>query len=268
MKIHLLGSIEIADEHITLKLPGEKLRAIVAILALTPNRPVSRNDLIDELWGEAPPRNAENSLHGHIARLRRILAARSGRDSLRDLIGTSNFGYVLTLPEADVDASRFCDLVRRASVLHESDPAGAVTLLTEALGLWRGPALLDAGHGILCRMAYTRLTEIRLTAFEQLFDARFALGMHRSVITELEQLHAQYPLREQFCEQLITALYWSGRQAEALDAYHRTRQRLSQGLGLEPGQALRRRYHEILRQEPVQGPRPRVLTRPGAAAGG
>ncbi|MFC9244732.1 BTAD domain-containing putative transcriptional regulator [Streptomyces sp. NPDC057136] len=252
MKIYLLGSQELADEHVSLQIPGEKLRAIVATLALSPNRPVSRNDLIDELWGENPPRNAENSLHGHIARLRRILAARTGRDDLRDLIGTSNFSYMLSLPESDIDASLFCDLVRRAAALRASDPAEAVTLLTEGLGLWRGPALLDAGHGMLCRMAYTRLTETRLTAYEQLFDARFALGLHRSIVTELEQLHAQYPLRERFCEQLITALYSSGRQAEALDAYHRTRQRLSHGLGLEPGHALQARFHEILRQDPVR----------------
>jgi DNA-binding SARP family transcriptional activator len=75
--------------------------------------------------------------------------------------------------------------------------------------------------------------------------------MHRFVITELEQLHAQYPLRERFCEQLMTALYRSGRQADALDAYHRTRQRLSQDLGLEPGRALRDKFHEILRQDPA-----------------
>ncbi|MFG2309380.1 BTAD domain-containing putative transcriptional regulator [Streptomyces sp. NPDC048566] len=251
MEIHLLGSLEMADEYISLKIPGEKLRAIVATLALTPNRPVSRNDLIDELWGENPPRHAENSLHGHMARLRRIIAARTGMGTHRALIGTSTFGYVLSIPEHRVDALRFCDLVRRAALLQESDPAGAVRLLTEGLALWRGPALLDAGHGMLCRMASTRFTETRLTAWEQLFDAQFVLGMHRSAVTELEQLHAQYPLRERFCEQLITALYRTGRQAEALDAYHRTRQRLSQGLGLEPGHALRARFQEILRQEPL-----------------
>lgn len=88
-------------------------------------------------------------------------------------------------------------------------------------------------------------------AYEHLFDAELDLGRHREVITELQQLHAQYPLRERFCEQLITALYRSGRQAEALDAYHRTRQRLSHHLGLEPGDALRARFQDILRREPV-----------------
>ncbi|KRV46512.1 hypothetical protein AQ490_11510 [Wenjunlia vitaminophila] len=251
MQVNILGSLEVVDEGISLSIPGEKLRAILAVLALTPGSPVSRDDLIDELWAEEPPRNAENSLQGHIARLRRILAERTGRESLRSIIQTSYSGYTLAIPTHDVDALRFYDLVLHAETVHEEHPRRTVVLLTEALRLWRGPALLDAGHGMICRMAYARLAETRLTAREQLFDAKLKLDMHRSVITELEQLHAQYPLRERFCEQLMTALYRSGRQADALDAYHRTRQRLAQDLGLEPGQALRAKFHEILRQDPA-----------------
>ncbi|RCH65697.1 hypothetical protein DT019_26665 [Streptomyces sp. SDr-06] len=251
MKVRLLGPLELTDGHITFKVPGEKLRALVAALALSPNRPVSRNDLIDELWGEDLPRNAENSLQGHVARLRRVIESRTGHDGLRELVRTSSFGYALALPECDVDATLFESLVREATSAGSGDPDRVVRLLTEALALWRGPALLDAGQGLISRMAYTRLTEIRLTAYEHLFDAELTRGLHREVVTELQQLHAQYPLRERFCEQLITALYRSGRQAEALDAYHRTRRRLSHHLGLEPGEALRARFQGILRQEPV-----------------
>ncbi|MGP9017240.1 AfsR/SARP family transcriptional regulator [Streptomyces sp. BR1] len=242
--------MEITDGHLTFRIPGEKLRAIVAALALSPGRPVSRHDLIDELWGEDLPRNAENSLQGHVARLRRIIESRTGRDGPRGLIQTSSFGYALSLPERDVDASQFTALVRQATAAHRA-PERVVRLLTEALALWRGPALLDTGQGMISRLAYTRLTEVRLMAYEHLFDAELDLGLHREVITELQQLHAQYPLRERFCEQLITALYRSGRQAEALDAYHRTRQRLSHSLGLEPGDALRARFQDILRREPA-----------------
>ncbi|MBD0747731.1 AfsR/SARP family transcriptional regulator [Streptomyces sp. CBMA152] len=251
MKVRLLGSLEITDGHLTFRIPGEKLRAIVAALALSPGRPVSRHDLIDELWGEDLPRNAENSLQGHVARLRRIIESRTGRDGPRGLIQTSSFGYALSLPERDVDASQFTALVRQATTARRASPERAVRLLTEALALWRGPALLDTGQGMISRLAYTRLTEVRLMAYEHLFDAELDLGLHREVITELQQLHAQYPLRERFCEQLITALYRSGRQAEALDAYHRTRQRLSHSLGLEPGDALRARFQDILRREPA-----------------
>jgi DNA-binding SARP family transcriptional activator len=153
MQINLLGSLEVVDEGISLSIPGEKLRAILAVLALTPGSPVSRDDLIDELWAEDPPRNAENSLQGHVARLRRILADRTGRDSLRSVVQTSYTGYTLALPPNDVDAMRFNDLVLRAETVQEAQPRRAVDLLTEALGYWRGPALLDTGQGMICRMA-------------------------------------------------------------------------------------------------------------------
>ncbi|MGW6015051.1 AfsR/SARP family transcriptional regulator [Streptomyces sp. NPDC055210] len=251
MKVRLLGPLELTDGPVTLRLPGEKLRATVAALALSPNRPVSRSDLIDELWGEDLPRNAENSLHGHVARLRRIIDTHTGKDNLRDLIRTSSFGYMLSLPENDIDAALFCNLTRQAATLHRSAPAQAIPLLNQALALWRGPALLDTGQGLISRMAYTRLTETRLTAYEYLFDAELRLGRHREIITELHPLHARYPLRERFCEQLINALYRSGRQAEALDVYHRTRRRLADNLGLEPGDALRAQFERVLRREPL-----------------
>lgn len=251
MKVRLLGPLELTDGPVTVPLPGEKLRATVAALALSPNRPVSRSDLIDELWGENLPRNAENSLHGHVARLRRIIDTHTGRDNLREVIRTSSFGYMLSLPEDDIDASLFCSLTRQAAGLHRTAPARAVQLLTEALALWRGAALLDTGQGLISRMAYTRLTETRLTAYEYLFDAALRLDRHREIISELHPLHAHYPLRERFAEQLITALYRSGRQAEALDVYHRTRRRLADSLGLEPGESLRAQFEKVLRREPL-----------------
>jgi SARP family transcriptional regulator, regulator of embCAB operon len=239
------------EEGMLVTVPGEKLRSLVAVLALSPGRPVSRSELTDELWGEDLPRSAENSLHGHIARLRRIIAVGTGKRGLRAIVETSAAGYALTVPEDAVDASRFHRQTASAEAVHEARPEEAAELLTRALALWRGPALLDTGQGSICRMAYTRLEETKLTACERLFDIRLRLGQHRSLIPELEQLHARHPLREHFCEQLITALYRSGRQADALDTYHRTREHLSQNLGLEPGHALRAKFHEILRQDPA-----------------
>ncbi|MFS8202253.1 AfsR/SARP family transcriptional regulator [Streptomyces sp. CWNU-52B] len=158
---------------------------------------------------------------------------------------------MLSLPENDIDAALFCNLTRQAAALHRSAPEQAIPLLSQALSLWRGPALLDTGQGLISGMAYTRLTETRLTAHEYYFDAALRLGQHREIVTELYPLHARYPLRERFCEQLITALYRSGRQAEALDVYHRTRQRLADNLGLEPGDALRAQFERVLRREPL-----------------
>ncbi|MCS0638375.1 AfsR/SARP family transcriptional regulator [Streptomyces sp. LP05-1] len=251
MKVDVLGPLEVSDDGVPVRIPGEKLRAIVAVLALSPGRPVSRNDLIDELWGEEPPRNAENSLHGHIARLRRVLATRSGKPDLREIIETSPSGYALTSTGIEVDAARFEELVRRADLLGDGALEEAAALLTEATGLWRGPALVDTGQGAICRMAYTRLQQTRITACEKLFDVRLKLNQHRSLISDLEQMHAMHPFHERFCAQLITALCRSGRQADALDAYSQMCERLSHSLGLDPGRELQSKFYGILRQDPA-----------------
>ncbi|HET6357775.1 AfsR/SARP family transcriptional regulator [Streptomyces sp.] len=249
MRINVLGPLEVWDEGMRVGIPGEKLRSIVAVLALSPGRSVSRNDLIDELWGEEPPRNAENSLHGHIARLRRVLAARSGKPELRQIVETSPSGYALT--GAEVDAACFEERVRHAESLGDEDLEAAAALLTEATALWRGPALVDTGQGVICRIAYSRLQQTRIAACEKLFDIRLKLDQHRSLISDLEQMHAMYPFHERFCAQLITALYRSGRQADALDAYSQMCERLSHSLGLDPGHDLKSKFYGILRQDPA-----------------
>lgn len=251
MKIRILGPLDVSDGDVRIRIPGEKLRAIVAVLALSAGRTVSRNDLIDELWGEEPPRNAENSLHGHIARLRRVLALHSGKPGLRAIIETSPSGYALISPEVEVDAARFEGLVQRAESLGDAALEKSAELLTTATGLWRGPALVDTGQGAICRMAYSRLQQTRIAASEGLFDIRLKLNQHHSLIRDLEQMHAMYPFHERFCAQLITALYRSGRQADALDAYSQMVERLSRSLGLDPGRDLQSKFYGILRQDPA-----------------
>lgn len=249
VRVNILGPLEVTDEGVPVTIHGGKLRALLAVLSLAPNRPVTIADLIDELWGTDPPSNAENSLQGHISRLRRSIVRCTGKESMWETIETSPAGYRLVLLPQLVDASYFIELVSRADRVYLNDPWAAMALLTEALELWRGPALVDTGQGALCRMAYVRLTEIKLTAHERHFDVMLRLGLFDRVIAELEQLHARYPLRERLCEQLMTALYRSGRQADAVTVYHRTRQRLATGLGLEPGHALQARFQQVLRQK-------------------
>lgn len=251
VEIKLLGPLEVCEDSVSVRIPGEKLRAVIAVLALSPGRPVPRHDLIDELWGEEPPRNAENSLHGHIARLRRVLATRSGKPDLREVIETSPSGYALIGSGIEVDAVRFEELVQRAESLGDGKPEEAAALLTEATKLWRGPALVDTGQGDMCRMAYSRLQQTWITASEKLFDIRLQLNQHVSILSELEQMHAMYPFHERFCGQLITALYRSGRQADALDAYSQMCERLSHSLGLDPGRDLQSKFYGILRQDPA-----------------
>jgi SARP family transcriptional regulator, regulator of embCAB operon len=249
MQIGILGPLKLTDQNILIDVPGEKLKSIIATLALSPGVTVSSFDLLDELWGERPPRSAANSLQGHIARLRRALVTQSGKEELREVIRTSGRGYVLALPPTSVDAARFVADVQRAGRLAADDPAGAITVLTRALDTWRGPALIDTGHGMVCRTAAARLEETRLLAREIMVDARLALGAHHEATPELEQLLSRHPLRERLCEQLMIALYRSGRQAEAISTFHRVRDRLADELGLEPGPGLRNTMAEILRQE-------------------
>ncbi|GGQ49065.1 BTAD domain-containing putative transcriptional regulator [Streptomyces mutabilis] len=249
MQIEILGPLRVSSQGVLIDIPGEKLRAIVATLALSPGVTVSTSDLLDELWGERPPRSAVNSLQGHIARLRRALVTQSGEEEMRHVIKTSGSGYMLALSPRDVDASRFVADVKLAGRKSATEPMEAIALLTRALGAWRGPALLDTGHGMICRTAAAHLEETRLMARELMIDARLALGAHHETIPELEQLMSRHPLRERLCEQLMLALYRSGRQAEAISTFHRVRHRLSTELGLEPGPGLRNTLAEILRQE-------------------
>jgi DNA-binding SARP family transcriptional activator len=249
MRVNVLGPLEVIHEGRVIDIPGEKLRTIVAVLSLELNRPVSKDELVRELWPDGQPRNSLNSLHGHVARLRRILVAQTGQPGTRQIVQTLPAGYRLALSRQDVDVQRFRDRLARAATVPPDDAWGVCTLLSEALALWQGPALLDTGQGPICRMAYTNLEETRLNAVEQLLRYKLELGQHDRIIAELEQYQAQHPLRERLAELLMTALYRSGRQAEALDVYQRTRQLLVRDLGLEPGDGLSRVLQTVLRQQ-------------------
>ncbi|MCF6521804.1 BTAD domain-containing putative transcriptional regulator [Streptomyces sp. JJ36] len=250
MLIDILGPLRIRHGDVSVDVPGEKLRAIIATLALSPGEVVSGAKLLDELWGENPPRTAANTLQGHIARLRRTLVQQTRSPYAREAIRTSSSGYILDVDAENIDALRFTQIVEHVGVRVRTDPERSIEQLTGALRMWRGAALSDAGQGIACRTACAHLEEMKLIARELLIEAKSALGLHREVVPELEQLLTRYPLRERFCEQLMLALYRSGRQADAISAYHRVRRQLSDDLGLEPGPGMQARLSEILRQEP------------------
>ena len=250
MRVDILGPLQATEDGAGFRLPGRKLRTVLAALALNPGRVVPSYQLIGELWLDAPPKNAENSLHAHIARLRKLLAAHVGRDRAQRLVRTADAGYLLDVPEEAVDAHRFVRLAKQARVLQRHDAAAAAAELAAALELWRGPALLDVGDGVICRTAAGQLEEVRLAALEDLIEARLSLGQHRALVPELERLTGRYPLRERFAEQSMVALYRCGRQADALEVYARARHRLSNELGLEPGLGLRATLQQVLRHDP------------------
>lgn len=251
MHINILGPVSVAADGELHGIQANKVRAMLATLALDAGRAVAHGDLADELWAGRPLGNTRNALQAHATRLRKVLdghrPCRPGAAVLRAVRG----GYLLDVPPGCVDGDRFLDLATRGAAALSVAPERAIELLQAALELWRGPALLDAGDGLRCRGAAALFDERRLTVREDLIRARLTVGDAARAVAELRRLVAQHPLRERFCELLMLGLYRTGRQAEALELFHVTRRRLDEELGVQPGIVLQRRHTEILSQDPA-----------------
>ncbi len=243
MEFRLLGPLEVRREEETLPLGGAKQRALLAVLLLHANHAVGRERLAELLWGEDPPPTADHVIEVYVSQLRRVLEPDGAPYKV---LVRKPAGYALQVDPGDIDSARFEKQVEDAKSL---GPAEASRRLAEALGMWRGPVLADfAGEGFTLGEA-ARLNELRLYATEERIEAELALGNHARLVGELQQLVEQHPLRERLCGQLMLALYRSGRQAEASDVYQRTRERLVDELGMEPGRELQDLLKRILQQE-------------------
>jgi DNA-binding SARP family transcriptional activator len=249
-EFRILGPLEVEGDRGPLALGGQQQRALLAVLLLEAGRVVATDRLVDLLWGEDAPKTATTSLQNAVSRLRRELGA--------DLLETRPPGYVLRVSPDQVDANRFEQQLRDA---RRAAPAERRELLVRALELWRGPALADFAFEQFAQGEMRRLEELRLVALEERIEADLELGRHGDVVGELEALVREHPLRETSCRQLMLALYRSGRQAEALEAYQEARNRFVDELGIEPGPELKRLQSEILRHGAG-------LAAPGAAATG
>jgi YVTN family beta-propeller protein len=249
MDFKLLGPLEVWDGGRPLSVGGTKQRALLAILLLHSNEVVSRDLLIDELWGASPPAGASHTLETYVSRLRKTLHADAAGEPL---IITRAPGYLLRVEHGQLDLHRFEQLLeegRRALATHA--PERAAAKLGEALRVWRGRPLADLEFEDFARVEIDRLEELRLHAVEERIEAELALGRHEAVVPELERLVVQHPLRERLRGQLMLALYRSGRQAEALQVYRESRGYLVEELGLEPGPGLQAIERAILRQDEV-----------------
>jgi predicted ATPase/DNA-binding SARP family transcriptional activator len=243
MEFRILGPLEVTDGERVIELGARRQRQLLAILVLHANEVVSADRLIDDLWGAEPPATAAKTLQVYVSRLRRAL----GRD---DVIATRSGGYRLVAAADAIDAVRFERLTERAGTCRSAgDVDGAAADLNAALGLWRGAALADFAYERFAETAISRLEELRLGALEERLDADLARGRHRESIGELESLVREHPLRERLWSQLMLALYRCGRQAEALEAYRQARSTLVDGLGIEPGHALKELERQILEQD-------------------
>jgi DNA-binding SARP family transcriptional activator/WD40 repeat protein len=247
IEFRVLGPLEVEVDGHAASLGGPKQRALLAALLLDAGRVVSIERLVDAVWGEAPPATARHSVEVYVSRLRGELADEAGV-----MLGTRRPGYILRIDRDQLDLTRFEDLVAEGrAALAERDPERAAARLREGLELWRGPPLADVAFESSERRDADRLDELRLAAMEDRIDADLALGRHSRLVGELEALVAEHPLREQPRAQLMVALYRSGRQADALDAYRQSRDLLREELGLEPGVALQQLERRILLHDPA-----------------
>src|SRR5438046_1207077 len=246
MQFRILGPLEVERNGGLVSLGGAKQRTVLAVLLLRPNRVVSRDRLIDAVWGERAPETAYSALQGYVSSLRKALAT--------NLIVTRAPGYVLEAEPTSIDLGRFESLVAEGSdALAAGDASRASERLRQGLDLWRGEPLADLDSVGFVQIERPRLEELRLSAVEERLDADLALGRHTELVPELHALVREHPLRERLRAQLMLALYRSGRQAEALDVYQQGRRLLAQELGLEPGEGLKRLERAILAQDPALG---------------
>jgi predicted ATPase/DNA-binding SARP family transcriptional activator len=242
-QFRLLGPLSVTLEGEPLALGGQKRRALLAALLLEANKAVSRDRLIDALWGEDPPDTARNTLQVYVSQLRKVLP--------EGMLETAPPGYRLAVDPETVDLFEFLRLSQEGrTALTLGDAATAAEALAAALALWTGPALADLAWEPFAQQEIVRLEELQLAAVEDRIDADLALGRHGQLVGELERLVNEHPLRERLRGQLMLALYRSGRQADALAVYQRARRTLVEELGIEPGESLRKLERAILDQDP------------------
>lgn len=241
VRVELLGPFEVRNRDGALvEVPGIRLRALLAALALEPGRIVTRARLVDWIWGQQPPADEANALQALVSRLRRALPD--------GVIEADSGGYRLAVAPDAVDACRFEHLVGQARA---AEPAARADLLRSALALWRGTAMADIAlrGSDAFDAVVTRLDELYVAALVDRVDADVRLGRGSELISELTELVATYPLREGFVAALMRALAEAGRGTEALTVYQRTRELLAEELGVDPSAELSALHTALLRGE-------------------
>jgi predicted ATPase/DNA-binding SARP family transcriptional activator len=248
----VLGPVEAWKEERRLMLGGPQQVKLLAFLLLNANRALSADGVIDAIWG-AKRDGAAQRLQMAVLRLRKALAVLDDQDGSR--LRTVSGGYLLSVAPQELDAQVFSERVREGRrVLEAGEPDRASGLLAAALELWRGPPLAEVAFEDFAQGEIRRLEELRLVALEARIDADLQLGRNAEVISELNALLVEEPTRERAAGQLMTALYRSGRQADALEVYRQTSERLRDELGLEPGPQLRKLERSILNQDSTVEP--------------
>jgi len=245
MEFRILGPLEVVEDGEPVALGTLKERLVLGVLLLHANEFVSRERLIDDLWGEAPPPTARKAVNVYVSKLRKALSL-AGPDP----IATASGGYRLQVEPDAVDANRVQLLVASAREhVAQGEMETAAERFQEALSLWRGPTLAGLQLEARGRDEVAQLDELRLAALMDRIDCDLALDRHEQALGELGVLVREHPLRERLRAQQMLALYRADRQAEALEAYAEARHTLVDDLGIEPSEALQRLQQAILRHD-------------------
>jgi DNA-binding SARP family transcriptional activator len=240
VEIRVLGPLAVASDGGDILLGGRKQRTVLALLTAEVGKPVTVDALIDGVWGEDPTPGARSTLQTYVSNL---------RTAIGDIIVREDGAYRLATDPRHVDAVQFEQAVARAADLVETDPAEASQRLRSALALWRGNPYANVAGSFPLEIEARRLEELRLRAVEARIEAELALGHHADLVAELEVRCEEFPVYERFRAQHMLALYRSGRQAEALRAYQKTRAYLADELGLEPSPQLQDLERRILNHD-------------------
>jgi DNA-binding SARP family transcriptional activator/tetratricopeptide (TPR) repeat protein len=243
--LRILGPLEVCLGGHLVALPATKPRVLLASLLVRPNQVIGIDELAERVWGERPPASVKGALQTYVMRLRQTIGTGCQ-------IETTPGGYRLRVEAHQLDVLRFTELARRGRAAREADDlAAAGSAFAEALALWRGPPLADIPSEALQREEVPRLEEQWLRVLEERFDVELAVRRHSEVVAELHQVCCRHPLREHLWAQLMLALYRSGRQAEALEAFGTVSGVLAEQLGIDPGDELRELRQKILLGDPA-----------------
>lgn len=249
MEFLILGSLEVLDDGVPVKLGAPKQRAVLAVLLLHPNAVVSVDRLIEAVWGDDPPRTAEHSIQIYVSELRKAFDPDGGT------LLTRRPGYELRIDPNRIDARRFEQLVDRAASAQDTgDWPVAGDSASEALALWRGSPLVDFAYEDFAQREIERLEELRCRALATLADSHIHSGKSLEAVPLLRDVTNDDPLGEEPRRLLMTALYAGGRQAEALREYRDFRRILADQTGLDPSPELMRLEERILLRDPSIGP--------------
>lgn len=251
LEIRLSGTIELLRADLPVPLPGRRVRALFALLAVSAGKPVSVDTLVRGIWDDDPPERVRGSLQTYVGRLRRALG--------NELVVTDANGYTLAVSPETVDLLRFEELVDHAA---RGDPESERKELRSALALWRGEPFGDAPSGWIERQLVSPWVERFLQAVERRVDLDLAAGDHPECVPELRELVERYPLRETLWQRLLTALQRSGRTAEALEHYEVLRGRLAGELGVDPSPELQELHQRLLVADAPAAPAPRPKATP------